>query len=145
MLNRIVTLTPPGQEALFMCGIAGIFHPGGAPADRGALEAMAEVMLHRGPDGGGVWTDGAVGFSHRRLAVIDLDTGAQPMSTPDGRLTVVFNGEIYNFRRLRAQLEAWMKQQGDEGDKTEREAKQHQGRALRAAKAGKAGKAGKTN
>ena len=88
-----------------MCGIAGIFHPGGAPVDRDALAAMAAVMVHRGPDGDGVWTDGAVGFSHRRLAVIDLDTGAQPMTTPDGRLTVVFNGEIYNFRRLRAQLE----------------------------------------
>lgn len=67
---------------------------------------MCRLIAHRGPDGQGVWTDGAVGFGHRRLSIIDLSpAGTQPMSTPDGRLTVTFNGEIYNFEELRAELE----------------------------------------
>ncbi|HMG47495.1 MAG TPA: XrtA/PEP-CTERM system amidotransferase [Allosphingosinicella sp.] len=91
-----------------MCGIAGIFHPDvPKPVDPARVQAMTDVLAHRGPDGSGIWTAPGVGFGHRRLAIIDLsDAAAQPMSTPDGRQTVMFNGEIYNFREVRAELEA---------------------------------------
>lgn len=88
-----------------MCGIAGILSTTGEPVGRETLHAMAETLHHRGPDDDGVWIDGAVGLAHRRLAVIDLADGHQPMLTPDGTLAVVFNGEIYNFRELRKALE----------------------------------------
>jgi asparagine synthase (glutamine-hydrolysing) len=91
-----------------MCGIAGIFHPDvPKPVDPARIEAMTKALAHRGPDGGGVWTAPGVGFGHRRLAIIDLsDAAAQPMLTPDRRLAVTYNGEIYNFREVRAELEA---------------------------------------
>src|SRR5947207_2340352 len=93
-----------------MCGIAGIYAygPGSAPAERAELLAMRESMQRRGPDGEGLWIapHGRAGLAHRRLSIIDLSkAGAQPMSTPDGRLWIIFNGEIYNFRELRAELE----------------------------------------
>jgi asparagine synthase (glutamine-hydrolysing) len=67
---------------------------------------MCDLMRHRGPDGEGVWTDGPVGFGHRRLSIIDLSSaGAQPMGTADGRLWLTFNGEIYNFQEVRRTLE----------------------------------------
>ncbi|MGP1354186.1 MAG: XrtA/PEP-CTERM system amidotransferase [Parasphingopyxis sp.] len=88
-----------------MCGIAGIFHLETAkPVDETRVRAMADSMAHRGPDDAGVWTAQGVGFGHRRLAVIDLEDGAQPMATPDGKLVTVFNGMIYNYRELRADL-----------------------------------------
>jgi asparagine synthase (glutamine-hydrolysing) len=91
-----------------MCGIAGIFHPDvPKPVDPARVEAMADALVHRGPDGGGVWTAPGVGLGHRRLSIIDLsDAAAQPMLTPDRRLAVTYNGEIYNFREVRAELEA---------------------------------------
>lgn len=90
-----------------MCGIAGIFHPDvPKPVDPARVRAMADALAHRGPDGSGVWTGPGVGFGHRRLAIIDLEGGAQPMLSPDGRLAVCFNGEIYNYREVRAELEA---------------------------------------
>ncbi|HZP99713.1 MAG TPA: asparagine synthase (glutamine-hydrolyzing) [Reyranella sp.] len=93
-----------------MCGIAGIFAylDVAAAVDRGELARMNARMAARGPDGSGDWFshDGRVGFTHRRLAIIDLsERGAQPMHSADGRLTITFNGEIYNFRELRAELE----------------------------------------
>jgi asparagine synthase (glutamine-hydrolysing) len=93
-----------------MCGIAGVFAYGGGapPADRAELEAMNERMRPRGPDAGGVWLDGGgrVGLAARRLAIIDLSPeGTQPMTDVDGELRIVFNGEIYNHRQLRARLE----------------------------------------
>lgn len=92
-----------------MCGIAGILDIEGSRAPeelRDQALRMAETLRHRGPDQRSAWSaDGApVGLGHARLSVIDLATGDQPMSTPDGELTVVFNGEIYNFPELRDQL-----------------------------------------
>jgi asparagine synthase (glutamine-hydrolysing) len=88
-----------------MCGIAGIFHLDGRGVDTAVLERMNAALVHRGPDAGVVWRDGAVGFAHRRLAIRDLtDAGRQPMSDPSGRITVTYNGEIYNEAELRAEL-----------------------------------------
>lgn len=90
-----------------MCGIAGMFHLKVAkPVDPQRLKLMTDALVHRGPDGSGVWTAPGIGLGHRRLAIIDLVTGEQPMSSADGKLCVVFNGEIYNFRELRIELEA---------------------------------------
>ncbi len=89
-----------------MCGIAGIADVTGRPVDQSLLRAMTGVQAHRGPDGEAVVCRGAVGLGHRRLAIIDLSTGDQPMSSDDGRVWIVFNGEIYNFRELRSELEA---------------------------------------
>src|SRR5215470_4403092 len=89
-----------------MCGIAGIADVTGRLADQSLLRAMTGVQAHRGPDGEAVVCRGAVGLGHRRLAIIDLSTGDQPMSSDDGRVWIVFNGEIYNFRELRGELEA---------------------------------------
>ena len=76
-------------------------------ADRDWLVAGTSCLAHRGPDQEGIWisSDRTVGLGHRRLAVIDLsDASSQPMSTPDGSITIVFNGEIYNFREVREEL-----------------------------------------
>ncbi|HEY8154692.1 MAG TPA: asparagine synthase (glutamine-hydrolyzing) [Myxococcota bacterium] len=93
-----------------MCGIAGVVIYGDAPpVGEAELLRLRDAQRHRGPDGEGIWIapDGRIGLGHRRLAIVDLSPlGSQPMSTPDGRLRVVFNGEIYNFRQLRAELEA---------------------------------------
>ena len=90
-----------------MCGICGVYDfRCFRPPDRGLLEAMNATLVHRGPDGGGVHVDGGVGLAARRLAVIDLAHGDQPMLTPDGQVCVVQNGEILNHRELRRELEA---------------------------------------
>lgn len=94
-----------------MCGIAGVAHADGRAVDREALAAMTDAMRHRGPDDRGlaVFEPGggpSAGLGHRRLAILDLSAqGHQPMGGEDGTLQVVFNGEIYNFRELRAELE----------------------------------------
>jgi asparagine synthase (glutamine-hydrolysing) len=89
-----------------MCGIAGIIHLSASPIRglRPSLQAMNELQRHRGPDGEGIWQHprGHVGFAHRRLSIIDLTTGGQPMRM--GEDWIVFNGEIYNFLELRAEL-----------------------------------------
>jgi asparagine synthase (glutamine-hydrolysing) len=90
-----------------MCGIAGILQLDGAPAPAAAVQRMTEAIAHRGPDGDGVWVEGAVGLGHRRLAIIDLsEAGRQPMATADGRFVISYNGELYNFRELRTELQA---------------------------------------
>ena len=90
-----------------MCGIAGLFHPDvPKPVDPKRVRAMADALAHRGPDGSGVWTAPGIGLGHRRLSIIDLATGDQPMRSPDGRIALSYNGEIYNFREIRAELEA---------------------------------------
>jgi len=93
-----------------MCGIAGCWEAGGAPPDALAarVRAMAETLVHRGPDHDGVWVDerAGVALGFRRLAILDLSPqGHQPMASADGRYVVVFNGEIYNYLTLRAALE----------------------------------------
>ena len=90
-----------------MCGIAGIYHLQTAkPVEEARVRAMADAIAHRGPDGDGVWTAPGVGLGHRRLAIIDLVGGVQPMASEDGRTVLIFNGEIYNFLEVRAELEA---------------------------------------
>lgn len=92
-----------------MCGLCGVFLHGrdAGPARPAPVEPMCDAMRCRGPDGRGVWRseNGAVTLGHLRLAIIDLSTdGAQPLRSADGRFTIVFNGEIYNYRELRAGL-----------------------------------------
>jgi asparagine synthase (glutamine-hydrolysing) len=90
-----------------MCGITGFLNYNGEPVDPEVLRKMADAIRHRGPDGDGFYTDGGLGFGHRRLAIIDLShQGDQPMVTADGRYALIFNGEIYNFRELRAELQS---------------------------------------
>ena len=94
-----------------MCGIAGIFafDPRAGRVDRDELRAIRDAMTPRGPDGAGEWVsaDGRVGLAHRRLSIIDLsDAATQPMLSSDGERVIAFNGEIYNYRDLRAELEA---------------------------------------
>ena len=90
-----------------MCGIAGIFHCSTPkPVDAARVERMCDALIHRGPDGAGVWTAPGVGLGHRRLSIIDLAGSPHPMHSSDGRAVIVFNGEIYNFQELRAELAA---------------------------------------
>ncbi len=90
-----------------MCGIAGLIHLDGAPVSPAVLRAMSDAIRHRGPDGEGQWIEDEVGFGHRRLAIIDLTpAGQQPMVSDDRRYVLNYNGEVYNFRELRAELEA---------------------------------------
>ena len=87
-----------------MCGICGIASPLGPP-DPDRLAAMSDALVHRGPDSGGTHLDGPVGLAARRLAIIDLAGGDQPIANEDGSCVVVQNGEIYNFPELRRELE----------------------------------------
>ena len=92
-----------------MCGIAGVLHPDGRPVDRGVLQRMGDSIAHRGPDGEGFHVDAgrpSAGLVSRRLAVIDVEGGAQPMSIEDGAFTIVYNGEIFNAAELRRELES---------------------------------------
>ena len=89
-----------------MCGIAGVLNLNAEPVARETVKRMTDAVAHRGPDGEGVYTDRAVGLGHRRLAIIDLSpAGHQPMLSSDERYALTYNGEIYNFRELRAELE----------------------------------------
>jgi len=88
-----------------MCGIFGLFATDGSwLVPRELLDTMADTLFHRGPDGSGVFTDGPLGLGMRRLSIIDLETGDQPLCNEDGTIWVVFNGEIYNYRELREEL-----------------------------------------
>jgi asparagine synthase (glutamine-hydrolysing) len=89
-----------------MCGITGIVELDGAPVDPNAIRRMTRTLAHRGPDDEGMHVEQGVGLGHRRLSILDLSpSGHQPMSAADATLWIVFNGEIYNFRELRRELE----------------------------------------
>jgi asparagine synthase (glutamine-hydrolysing) len=88
-----------------VCGICGIYDSRGRPIEEDLLISMRDAQIHRGPDGSGIFLDGSVGLGHRRLSIIDLDGGAQPLSNEDDTLHLVFNGEIYNYLELRDQLQ----------------------------------------
>src|SRR5260370_10186453 len=87
-----------------MCGICGALDCKGRPIDRNLIRRMSAAISHRGSDGSGSYVSGEIGLGHRRLSIIDLDGGAQPISNEDGTLQVVFNGEIYNYLELRDEL-----------------------------------------
>jgi asparagine synthase (glutamine-hydrolysing) len=90
-----------------MCGVTGIIHLEGEPVSPVLLRRMTDAIDHRGPDGEGQWIDGNVGLGHRRLSIIDLSpAGHQPMISSDHRYVLTYNGEIYNYRELRLELEA---------------------------------------
>jgi asparagine synthase (glutamine-hydrolysing) len=88
-----------------MCGIAGLAALDGSAVDPAALRPMCDALRHRGPDEEGLWSDGPIALGNRRLSIIDLAHGHQPMASGDGRVVVVQNGEIYNHAALRAELE----------------------------------------
>jgi asparagine synthase (glutamine-hydrolysing) len=90
-----------------MCGITGIFDTrGGSAIDRAVLQRMNDSQIHRGPDEGSLHIEPGVGFGHRRLSIIDIATGQQPLFNEDGSVVVVFNGEIYNYQQLIPELQA---------------------------------------
>jgi len=89
-----------------MCGIYGMLHLDGAPAAADALRPMARLTVHRGPDDEGVYADGSLAFGMRRLSIIDVAGGHQPLSNEDGTLSLIANGEIYNYQALRSELTA---------------------------------------
>jgi asparagine synthase (glutamine-hydrolysing) len=92
-----------------MCGIAGIFYTEASrPVDKEILRRMGESIAHRGPDAEGIWTEPGIGLVHRRLSIIDLAGGDQPIGNEEGSIQVVFNGEIYNYR----ELQSWLKNRG---------------------------------
>ena len=89
-----------------MCGIVGIYNLVNKAVNPGEIKLMTDMIGHRGPDGEGCWIDDSIGLGHRRLAIIDVSTaGNQPMVTLDSRYVIVFNGEIYNYKELKEQLE----------------------------------------
>jgi len=89
-----------------VCGITGILHLRDGSSQADILQNMTRALAHRGPDGSGTWTEGPCGLGHTRLAILDLsDAGAQPMHSLDDRFILVYNGEVYNFNELKAELE----------------------------------------
>lgn len=94
-----------GARAL-VCGIAGYVDFATEKPDREILTAMTKALERRGPDGSGVWTEGPCGLAHTRLSIIDVAGSPQPMAFPDSDVAIVYNGELYNYRELRAELEA---------------------------------------
>jgi asparagine synthase (glutamine-hydrolysing) len=89
-----------------MCGFTGVLRTDGQPVAAGAIARMNSTIVHRGPDSDGVWAEGSIGLGHRRLSIIDLTaSGHQPMTNETADLVIVYNGEVYNFKALRAELE----------------------------------------
>jgi asparagine synthase (glutamine-hydrolysing) len=89
-----------------MCGLVGIWRRDGREADKSAVASMLAPIEHRGPDGVGIWQEGRVAFGHRRLAILDLtEASQQPILTADGTGVLIYNGEVYNYRELRQELE----------------------------------------
>src|SRR3954465_13429129 len=91
-----------------MCGINGIAlsSKSGRQVQRDVLERMRDVIKHRGPDASGIFIEGGIGLGHRRLSIVDVAAGHQPMTNEDGSLHIIYNGEIYNHADFRTSLEA---------------------------------------
>ncbi len=91
-----------------MCGICGVAltQQSGRTLSQGLLVRMRDTLTHRGPDGAGIFLNERVGLGHRRLSIIDVEGGAQPMASDDGRFQIVYNGEVYNHPTLKRELEA---------------------------------------
>ena len=91
-----------------MCGICGIVYSDREKqVQEASIVRMRDILKHRGPDDAGIFPENNIGLGHRRLSIIDLsERGHQPMSTPDGRFWIVYNGEVYNFKELRRTLES---------------------------------------
>ena len=87
-----------------MCGICGKYSPSGVASEE--LDRMLDTIVHRGPDDSGSYLSGKIGLGNRRLSIIDLHSGRQPISNEDGTVWVVYNGEIYNYPSLRSMLES---------------------------------------
>lgn len=96
----------PDTAGLSMCGIAGIFGIQGKPVAQRDIRAMCDALAHRGPDDEGYYVNGSIGLGMRRLSIIDVQTGRQPILSEDGTVHLVMNGEIYNFVELRQELQA---------------------------------------
>ena len=99
-----------------MCGIAGWYRRGGRPVDEIVVERQCDRLIHRGPDDSGYFVDGGFGFGMRRLSIIDVAGGHQPIFSPDGRHAIVFNGEIFNHPDLRRELEGAYEFKTDHSD-----------------------------
>ena len=90
-----------------MCGIVGLYRKDpAATVAQSTIKAMCDAIIHRGPDDEGLYVSGPVGMGMRRLSIIDIEGGHQPMFSAGGKLALVFNGEVYNFREIRSELEA---------------------------------------
>src|SRR5215472_1183157 len=87
-----------------MCGISGFMYFDGAPIEESLVRKMSDILRHRGPDEGGIHLGSSAALGHRRLSIIDLSSGQQPLSNEDGKVWISFNGEIYNYRYLQTQL-----------------------------------------
>lgn len=96
-----------------MCGVAGVCRFDGSEVVPRLITRMTDALVHRGPDDSGMWIEGAVGLGHRRLSIIDVAGSHQPMQSADGRWVICFNGEIFNYRELRASLRYPFRTQGD--------------------------------
>src|SRR5579864_1862056 len=88
-----------------MCGIAGIVIADGSSAEARGIRGMTDIIAHRGPDANGFYSNDGVALGHRRLSIIDLATGDQPMTNEDGSLWITYNGEIFNHADIRPELE----------------------------------------
>src|SRR5204862_3301941 len=96
---------PGSAESRLMCGINGILYKDRQrQVDPALIDSMNKALLHRGPDEGGAHIDGSLGFGHRRLSIVDVASGQQPMCNEDGTVWITFNGEIYNYAALREEL-----------------------------------------
>src|SRR5216684_1453897 len=89
-----------------MCGISGFMYFDDAPVEERTIRNMSDIQAHRGPDESGVYLGKGVALGHRRLSIIDLSSGQQPLSNEDGTIWISFNGEIYNHADVRCELEA---------------------------------------
>ena len=90
-----------------MCGITGLIHLDNSPVSSAVVQSMIDALIHRGPDDEGQWIENNVGMGHRRLSIIDLSpAGRQPMVSANDRYILSYNGEVYNFRELRNELES---------------------------------------